>query len=89
LADVAPRRRMAEKNMGCQTIRLQITIPAHRYLAYYRGEADTVVARANDGRVIHLPAEVLRPMLKHDGIDGEFLLKIDENDKFVSLTPVV
>ena len=70
-----------------QVIRLQLSIPAHRYLAYYRGDADTVVARASDGRIIHLPAGVLRPLLTHDGIDGEFLLRIDENDKFVSLTP--
>jgi len=71
-----------------QIIRLQITIPAHRYLAYYKGEANTVVARASDGRVIHLPAEVLRPLLSHEGIDGEFILRIDGNDKFVSLVPV-
>ncbi|MBL1433707.1 MAG: DUF2835 domain-containing protein [Gammaproteobacteria bacterium] len=71
-----------------QIIRLQITIPAHRYLAYYKGEANTVVARASDGRVIHLPAEVLRPLLNHEGIDGEFILRIDGNDKFVSLVPV-
>jgi len=71
-----------------QSIRLRLSIPAHRYLAYYRGDADTVVAWASDGRVIHLPAEVLRPLLTHRGIDGEFLLHIDDNDKFVSLTPL-
>ncbi len=70
-----------------QTIRLYLSIPAHRYLEYYRGEVDTVVARANDGRVIHLPASILRSVLTHKGIDGEFLLRIDENDKFISLTP--
>ena len=71
-----------------QEIRLALSIPAHRYLSYYRGEADTGVARANDGRIIHLPAAVLRPLLRREGIEGEFLLRIDENDKFISLTPV-
>ncbi len=70
-----------------QVIRLQLSIPAHHYLAYYRGDVDTVVARASDGRIVRFPAGVLRPLLTHDGIDGEFLLRIDENDKFVSLTP--
>lgn len=88
MAAVASARPMVKKNNRGQTIRLQITIPANDYLAYYRGDVDTVVARANDGRVIRFPADVLRPVLTHKGIDGEFLLKIDENDKFVSLTPV-
>lgn len=85
---MAPTRHRVKKSNRGQTIRLQITIPASDYLAYYRGDADTVVARANDGRVIRFPADVLRPVLTHKGVDGEFLLKIDENDKFVSLTPV-
>ncbi len=79
---------MPKKTLQGQTIRLQLSIPAHRYLAYYRGDADTVVARASDGRMIHLPAELLRPLLTHEGIDGEFFLCIDGNDKFISLTPV-
>ncbi len=70
-----------------QAIRLHLSIPAHKYLAYYRGDADTVVARADDGRVVHLPASVLRGVLTSEGINGEFILQIDENDKFVSLTP--
>ena len=74
--------------MAQQTIKLRLNIPAHRLLDYYRGVADTVVAHADDGRIIHLPAAILRSVVTRDGIDGEFLLRIDEKGKFISLQPL-
>ncbi len=66
-------------------IRVSLTISSEKYLAFYKGIADTVVTRAADGRKVKFPARVLRPFLTHDGIDGEFAIQFNENHKFVGI----
>lgn len=64
---------------------VSLHIPNHRYLSYYQGTADTVLALASDGRRVRFPARVLRPFLTHDGIHGNFLIRFDDQHKFVSI----
>jgi Protein of unknown function (DUF2835) len=66
-------------------IRVSLTISSDKYLAFYKGTADTVVTRAADGRKVKFPARVLRQFLTHDGIDGEFAIQFNENHKFVGI----
>jgi len=66
-------------------VRVNLSISSDKYLAYYQGTADTVVTRATDGRRVRFPARVLRPFLTHDGIDGEFIIRFDEHQKFVGI----
>lgn len=66
-------------------VRVSLTISSDRYLAFYKGMADTVVTRAEDGRKVKFPARVLRQFLTHDGIDGEFAIQFNENHKFVGI----
>lgn len=66
-------------------VRVSLTISSHKYLAYYKGVADTVVTRAADGRKVKFPARVLRPFLTHDGIDGEFVIKFNTHHKFIGI----
>ena len=66
-------------------VRVPLHISSHHYLAYYKGTADSVVAMSLDGRKVRFPARVLRPFLTHDGIDGTFLIRFDDRNKFVGI----
>ena len=66
-------------------VRVSLTISSDKYLAFYKGTADTVVTRSADGRKVKFPARVLRQFLTHDGIDGEFAIRFNENHKFVGI----
>jgi len=68
-----------------QEIRFRLSIGAQDYLAYYRGEVREVAVKALDGRNIRFPANVLRPFLSHQGIEGEFALQYDGNNRFVGI----
>lgn len=67
---------------------LDLHISADRMLAYYRGEARTVHARATNGQTVQFPASVLQKHVGKDGIHGRFRMEFDENHKFVQLTPL-
>jgi hypothetical protein len=71
-----------------QRVRVVLKIPAHRLLYYYEGEVDTVAAETTDGRIIHFPANILRAVVKSQGVYGMFELAFDEHHKFVSIKRV-
>jgi hypothetical protein len=43
------------------------------------------VARDSEGRRIRFPALALRPFVMHDGVNGVFVLRVDENNKLIDL----
>lgn len=67
-------------------LRVTLNIPHHRYMMYYRGEADTIFAVAHDGRTVRFPARVLRPFLTQHGIVGTFVIEYGPDRKLVSVT---
>lgn len=67
------------------SIKFHVALPANEFLSYYRGSAHSVMVRAEDGRRIQLPAAKLRPFLLSDGINGEFELTLDENNKLLNI----
>ena len=71
--------------MAVSKIRVQLNLPPHRFLAYYEGTVDDVVARASDGRKVRFPARVLRPFVTQHGVVGSFFITYDGNKKFVSI----
>ena len=66
-------------------VRFRLAISADRYLRYYQGRANAVIARAHDGRRIQFPADTLRPFVMHNGINGEFALRFDADNKLIGL----
>jgi hypothetical protein len=60
-------------------------ISAEEFLAYYRGAAKNVIARAHDGQVVQFPASLLQRHILPEGIHGDFLLVCDDNHKCISL----
>ena len=69
-----------------QHVQVTLKIPAYQLELYYQGAVDTVAAETTDGRIVHFPANVLRPVVQSHGVYGTFELVFDEHNKFVSIT---
>ena len=65
--------------------RLRLSISAEEMLRYYRGQVSFVLVTAGDGTRLQMPARLLRPHLAANGVVGEFLLRCDQHNRFVSL----
>jgi hypothetical protein len=61
--------------------RFRLAIAADQYLAYYGGVARQVVVTLADGQRLQFPADSLRPFVRHDGVHGEFVLRVDAKNK--------
>ncbi|UVE16449.1 DUF2835 domain-containing protein [Pseudomonas sp. LS44] len=67
---------------------LDIAIPAERWQAVYRGQANRVLLHSRDGRRISLPVHHLRPYLSHAGVYGSFALEFSDAGELLSLRPL-
>jgi len=63
-------------------------IPPSRYLDYYRGKVQHVVARCTTGQNVQFPASLLQKFVTTDGIQGNFVLTCDDNHKCLGLERV-
>jgi len=70
------------------SIRFRLAISAEDYLAYYQGSAQDVVARSEDNKTIRFPASAIRKFVTHDGINGEFEITFDENNKLIAIQSI-
>jgi hypothetical protein len=68
-----------------QIITFQLHITAEEFLRYYRGTAQAVIVRSDDGRRIQLPARNFRPFLTESGISGRFRIRLDDNNRLVEM----
>ena len=68
-----------------RTIVIGLNIDSEELLKLYRGSAREVVARSLDGQNIRFPAEVLKPFVTHNGVQGQFALVVDANNKLIDL----
>ncbi|WP_221799533.1 DUF2835 domain-containing protein [Oceanobacter mangrovi] len=59
-----------------------LVISAAEYQQYYSGAVRTVQVVSLDGRTVRFPANVLRHVIRHDGIRGRFAIETDEQGKF-------
>lgn len=65
-----------------------LNIPAQEYLRYYRGQARQVVVTAANGQRIAFAAHHLRPFVSLEGVYGDFVLEIDNQNRFKSLRKI-
>jgi hypothetical protein len=68
--------------------RFHLSISAAEYLAYYQGTANKVVARLTNGQALQFPADALRPFVTHEGVWGEFVLSVNDQNKLQGLRRV-
>lgn len=69
-------------------IRFDLDITAEQYLHYYSGLAREVQVRSIDGRRVQFPANILQPFVTHHGIQGEFILSYDDDNRVADIRRV-
>jgi hypothetical protein len=75
---------MAEQSNARQ-FTLTLSISRADYERLYRGQARTVVARDTHGKTLQFPALSLRPFLSHNGIQGTFVISVDDNNRLLDI----
>ena len=65
--------------------RFRLNISADKLLHYYSGSVRNLVTYDDQGVRIQFPLQVLRPFVRHGGIQGEFLMRVDDNNKFIDI----
>lgn len=65
-----------------QEIIVNLRISATDYQQYYSGRIKTVIARDARGRTVHFPANILQHVVTRDGVNGRFVITMDDNNKF-------
>ena len=68
------------------SLRFNLYISPDEYLRWYKSEAKDVVTKSLDGRTVRFPADVLRPYVSHQGINGCFEIEFSKAGKFQSIT---
>jgi hypothetical protein len=58
-----------------------LNISPEKYLDYYRGAAQQVVAHCHNGLIVKFPASLLRQFVTAAGIQGDFVLTCEDNLK--------
>lgn len=71
--------------MSESTVFVAIKISADEYLKSYAGTARSVLATSEDGRRIRFPANILRPFVTREGIDGRFAIFFDDSRRFTRI----
>ena len=71
--------------MSVNQYHFNLLISAADYLRYYQGSAQSVVVTTHQGLRVKFPASALRPYVTKDGINGQFALFTDEDNKMLEL----
>ena len=69
-------------------VRFHLHLSTEEYLSYYQGKAKYVMATTQGGIRVQFSAHLLRTFVGHDGVHGEFVLRYDQDHKFVGLERV-
>ena len=68
--------------------RFRLAISAEDYLAYYQGAVRQVVTTLANGQRLQFPADSLRPFVTREGVHGEFVLRVNAQNKLQGLERV-
>ena len=64
---------------------IDLYLSADKYQDYYAGKVKYVIAQDLKGVKVQFPAEILRPFVTVSGIQGQFVIRMDSNNKFVDI----
>ena len=56
-----------------------------QFLDYYKGSTKGLLVVAECGRKVSFPPLRLIPFVTHGGVHGRFVLKVDKDNRFISL----
>lgn len=64
---------------------VSLNISYDEFEVVYRGSAKHVFANTMEGKSMRFPADILKPFLTRDGIQGLFRVKFDADHKFAGI----
>ena len=67
---------------------IDISIPAHEFIALYQGTKRDVQAVARDGTRVQFPANRLRQFVTDTGVEGSFRLAFSRDHRFLGITQI-
>ncbi len=69
-----------------RTYTVDLAIPSHELLRYYRGDAGYVFATSREGVDIRFPARWLQAHVGADGVYGTFRFQVDADFRLQQMT---
>ena len=66
--------------------RFSLNLTTSDYLAYYRGQAGSIVVLSDNGLKIAFPASALQKFVTHSGVKGSFEIAFSAENKLKRLT---
>ncbi len=69
-------------------IRFYVHVSHEEFLSIYKGTANALLVQAEDGRRIQIPANNFRKFVTTAGLQGQFEMELDENNRLVNLIRV-
>ena len=75
-------------NVSSHCIRFHLALSSEKYLAFYKGKAQSIIVRSVDNKSVKFPANAIRNFLTHEGIYGLFEIQFDENNKLVGVKKI-
>lgn len=72
-------------HVGQHQFAFSLHLTRDQFLHYYKGSAKGLLVVAECGRRISFPPLRLIPFVTENGVSGRFLLKVDTDNRFVSL----
>lgn len=60
-------------------------LSAEEYLQYYEGVAQAIQVESICGTTIQFPADKMREFVLDEGIHGHFIIRLNDNNKFLSM----
>ena len=74
--------------MQARSLLINLAISADEFVRLYQGRVTDVVAKASNGQTVRFPANILRPHVLRDGVQGRFRLSFDGAGKFLAIERV-
>jgi transposase InsO family protein len=65
-----------------------LNISREQALRYYQGTARTIIVTVNTGQKVQFPAEHIRPFIEQNGIQGQFSIQFNKDNKLIGLNRV-
>ncbi len=66
-----------------------IQLSADEYQSFYTGAARNIIVMSHQGVSVQFPASAVRAFVTLDGIHGDFVISMDENNKLVDIQRII
>ncbi len=64
-------------------------LSSDEYQSFYRGVAKNIIVRSDQGVNVQFPASAVRSFVTANGVHGNFVITMDNNNKLISVQQIV